>query len=319
MTQAVSVAQYGSNNPTFRNRIINGAMGIWQRGTTTGSVSGTTAPYMVDRFYGYAGTGNITISRSTDVPSGFQYSCSMVGTGVSITQRVESVNCTDLGGATVTLSFWAKNSSGADNLQVSLYTATGGVDNWSSQTGTTNTVAASPSASWTYYTTTFTGIPATATNGVGIGIGRGSGGSSTTLITGVQLEAGTTATPFEFRQYGTELALCQRYYQVYNAGNQSFPTFVTYVPNGDTRGGLTFPVTMRATPTITFSTATWVCIGVGDVGAVVNVNPTVSVAGLTASGFGINVTNPSVFSPCSSSVASWGTNANPTYYANAEL
>jgi hypothetical protein len=37
--------------------------------------------------------------------------------------------------------------------------------------------------------------------------------SNVFYITGVQLEAGTTASPFEYRQYGTELALCQRYYQ----------------------------------------------------------------------------------------------------------
>jgi hypothetical protein len=41
---------------------------------------------------------------------------------------------------------------------------------------------------------------------------------NTWLVTGVQLEAGTTASPFEYRQYGTELALCQRYYQIAGAG-----------------------------------------------------------------------------------------------------
>lgn len=230
----------------MRNRIINGGMDFWQRGTSTGSVSGTTATYMVDRFYGYAGSGNITISRSTDVPAKFQYSCSMVGTGVSITQRIESVNCIDLSGATVTVSFWAKSTSGTDNLIVSLYTATGGTDNYSSQTSTVNTVSASPSSSWTYYTTTFTGIPATATNGVGIGIGRGSGGSSTTLITGVQLEPGSVATPFERRSFGAELALCQRYYEkgsgvllaVYSAG-----------PFGGGTTTYQFKATKRVSPT----------------------------------------------------------------------
>ena len=242
----------------FKNRIINGAMGIWQRGTTTGSVSGTTGPYMVDRFYGYAGTGNITISQSSNVPSGYTYSCSMVGTGVSITQRIESKNCTDLGGATVTVSFWALNSSGSDNLSVSLYTATGGVDNYSSQTTTANVVSASPSGSWTYYTSTFTSIPSTATNGVGIGISRGSSGASTTLITGVQLEKGPTATSFDYRPYGTELALCQRYFEksydqattpatATTSGMHTFPT------SGTTNVLSTayFSVEKRTSPTIT--------------------------------------------------------------------
>lgn len=41
--------------------------------------------------------------------------------------------------------------------------------------------------------------------------------NNTFLITGVQLERGTVATPFEFRSYGTELALCQRYYVRYGS------------------------------------------------------------------------------------------------------
>ena len=249
VTGIVSQANGGTGTTTgyygFKNRIINGAMGIWQRGTTTGSVVGTTGPYMADRFYGYAGTGNITISQSSDVPSNFTYSCSMVGTGVSITQRIESKNCVDLAGATVTVSFWAKSTAGSDNLQVTLYTATAGVDNWGSQTSTANTVSASPAGTWTYYTTTFTNIPSTATNGVGIGIARGSNATSTTLVTGVQLEKGSTATSFDYRPYGTELALCQRYYQVYA---DSTNTYRRYCVNVDRQPWPWCPP-MRTTPT----------------------------------------------------------------------
>lgn len=71
-------------------------------------------------------------------------------------------------------------------------------------------------------------------------------------ITNVQIELGKVATPFEHRSYGEELALCQRYY--YEAGVQ--PIDLVGVGHssgysGVTSGRITFPVTMRATPTYT--------------------------------------------------------------------
>ena len=71
---------------------------------------------------------------------------------------------------------------------------------------------------------------------------------STFYITGVQLEAGTTATPFENLQYGQQYALCQRYYQTLIDCNQS------YVNAGMHVGGrCQFNTEMRANPTITSS------------------------------------------------------------------
>jgi hypothetical protein len=75
---------------------------------------------------------------------------------------------------------------------------------------------------------------------------------ATFYITGVQLEAGTTASPFEYRQYGTELALCQRYYQALQYNN-----FVSYrgllSGTGSPQCNLPYLVQTRATPTIAFS------------------------------------------------------------------
>ena len=67
---------------------------------------------------------------------------------------------------------------------------------------------------------------------------------ATFYITGVQLEAGSVATPFEHRMYGQELALCQRYYQISenfigSAGNTTSFT-----------GNINFIVTMRGSPTV---------------------------------------------------------------------
>ena len=73
---------------------------------------------------------------------------------------------------------------------------------------------------------------------------------ATFYITGVQLEVGTNATSFDYRPYGTELALCQRYY--------SYFAIATDIPSGSySAQGVTYSVTMRTTPTIaTYGTVT---------------------------------------------------------------
>jgi len=75
--------------------------------------------------------------------------------------------------------------------------------------------------------------------------------NATFYITGVQLEAGTTASPFEYRQYGTELVLCMRYFQLLGSGG------ACGVAESATRASLTyvFPVTMRAAATGTLNAA----------------------------------------------------------------
>jgi hypothetical protein len=80
---------------------------------------------------------------------------------------------------------------------------------------------------------------------------------ATFYITGVQLEAGTTASPFEYRQYGTELVLCQRYYQFVGGTSNGFPLIQAYTGTLDYRDTpISFPVAMRTTPTGT-KNGTW--------------------------------------------------------------
>jgi len=78
---------------------------------------------------------------------------------------------------------------------------------------------------------------------------------ATFYFTGVQLEVGTVATQFEYRQYGTELALCQRYfYQI--QGNASSLTVLGIGLSNSANAGypyIKFPMTMRAVPTVTSS------------------------------------------------------------------
>jgi len=72
---------------------------------------------------------------------------------------------------------------------------------------------------------------------------------ATFYITGVQLEVGSSATGFEYRQYGQEFALCQRYYEVCST---------TYLQAAQAGGGSNivtgqYRVTKRATPTLTLT------------------------------------------------------------------
>ncbi len=72
---------------------------------------------------------------------------------------------------------------------------------------------------------------------------------ATFYITGVQLEKGSVATGFDYRSYGTELALCQRYYYKNLAGNGArFAPSYNYATTG-AQGFVGFPVTMRIAPT----------------------------------------------------------------------
>jgi hypothetical protein len=68
-------------------------------------------------------------------------------------------------------------------------------------------------------------------------------------ITGVQLEVGDTATPFEFLPVQEELAQCQRYFYLHASGADEFIALGTYMTNTDVFAGIHFPVTMRVAPT----------------------------------------------------------------------
>lgn len=239
LNTAISVV----NAAVGKNRIINGGFDIWQRGTTSSSTGYVTA----DRWFG---TNNNSFNRSSDVPSvgSFLYSLEFSSSSATYpyaAQRIESFNCTDLAGKTVNFSFWAKNVSGSSFLYTEIYYANS-VDNFGSVTYIgAPTVVASPSSSWTFYSGTLT-LPSQAANGIEVRIIRNNVAAATTRTTGVQLELGSVATPFDRRLYGQELALCQRYYQVMNgqidtAQNGTSYSYATWF----------YKTTMRALPTVT--------------------------------------------------------------------
>jgi len=93
-------------------------------------------------------------------------------------------------------------------------------------------------------------------------------------LAGVQWEVGSVATPFEHRSFGEELALCQRYFNIFGAetGNnyENFGTVTAFATGaGDHRTQMTMPVTMRAIPSVVAS-GNFACIGQVDGGGTVS-------------------------------------------------
>ena len=284
MTNAVSIAQLGANNSSFTNRIINGAMVINQRASSSYSSPNT---YTLDRF-AFANTGGqtYTVQPSTTAPTGFSNSLLMTNTNsVSagttnyqvLYQIIEGYNIADLNfgtanAKTVTVSFWVRSS----------VTGTYGciLRGGSSPTYYVSSYSIPVADTWTYITLTVPGCTtdtwsSTNTGGLTIyfdlGVGStysaavtGSWGAgnifgltggvkfsatntATFYITGVQLEKGSTATSFDYRPYGTELALCQRYY--YKISGSAGRQGVGYAKTTTTADvAISFPVTMRTNP-----------------------------------------------------------------------
>ena len=77
------------------------------------------------------------------------------------------------------------------------------------------------------------------------------------MSTGVQLEKGSTATSFDYRPYGTELALCQRYYEItyYNGNTTAFESY--FLTSTFAKNNWFFAVTKRAKPTVALVNGSW--------------------------------------------------------------
>ncbi len=191
----------------FRNRIINGDMRVAQRGTT---VAATSGGYTLDGWRA-PGAGGTTTSQIQDSPSGYGYCLQATHTSGFdwYDHRIESLNMLSLVGQPVVLTAWVKLVSGVATGSIAFATPTV-VNNFGSLNSNVGSTGFTATTSWQKITVTGT-IPASGVNGLNIGINLDSG-SSVVRFTDVQLEPGTVATPFEFRPYSVELALCQRYY-----------------------------------------------------------------------------------------------------------
>ena len=276
------------SNMAGRNRIINGDMRIDQRNagaSVTPSIQSAT--YITDRFYFLQNSSTLpSIQQSTDAPEGFTNSLLFTNTSTGTTpayaqvvQNIEGHNTADLGWGTanaqaITASFRVKSSltgtfsvafrnASANRSYVTTYTIS------APNTWETKTVTVPGDTSGTWLTNNGTGISFI------FGLGASSGTSTvdqwtnssnyylsgsvnvmgtanaTWQITGVQLEAGSVATPFENVDYGEMLRRCQRYYYANVGGGGSVSSGL---PSSGTdiyrNAALFFPVPMRATPTI---------------------------------------------------------------------
>ena len=274
----------------MKNRIINGAMVIDQRNAGASVTQSTSTQFVTDRFAIYGNVASkFTAQQSSTAPAGFTNSLLITSSSAytvgaaerfQFRQAIEGFNIADLNwgtanAKTVTLSFWVQSSltgnfggalgnnagdrsypfsytiSSANTwTQVSITIAgdttgtwltnnSGGIwVYWGLGMGSTFSGTAGAWASATYYTSTG------ATSVVGTS-------GATFYITGVQLEVGSSATGFEYRQYGQELALCQRYFQVINgAVYRAYLTGLVFY-------WIPWQVTCRAAPTITNTSATY--------------------------------------------------------------
>jgi hypothetical protein len=227
---------YNDGALSNRNLIINGAMQVWQRGT-----SGTVG-YVADRFIT---ADTASVSKVSSSLTGFGSAMRIVANS-SDPHFAQQIENTDgyLAGQTMTLSFWMKSDI-ADPFDAGQYCEYyDGSEVYQILTVDVPSVTET-NGDWKRYSRTFT-LPTTATGHKFNARMYFNATTGQTLdITGVQLERGDTATPFEHRSYGQELALCQRFYFVSDAaltarGRNSYATqFVL------------FPVTMRAAPTLT--------------------------------------------------------------------
>jgi hypothetical protein len=254
MSKAAELAKWGevSTNGQVsgrRNLVINGAMQINQRGA-----SSVTSGYFVDRFTLSACSASAVLTSST--PTEFPKAISVSATSGNpiIIQKIESKSCQGLSGKTVIASFYAKNISNATTLYASLQYA-GSADNFGSSTTISEQNLGSLSGSWVKYTASWT-VPSGGLNGLALNILCAGSSTFTMGVTGVQLEVGSVATPFEHRSFGEELALCQRYYWNLVNGTDNEIGIGAYQTSSELNNIIQFPVLMRTGPTLDIVTGT---------------------------------------------------------------
>jgi hypothetical protein len=274
-----------SQSTTFRNVLYNGDFRINQRGisTTVGSPSamGTTAAaYAVDRWLcfrgAYAAGGTVAQGTMTSVDLPYQndglVNFMRIGRSVSDTS-LQSIYVADvletrdsirLAGKIVTMSFYYRTGAAfAGTLQAVVATSTGTDQNYTANwAGPVYQVNSLPSSTaWTKYSFSAQ-VPINSTQVAApfwyIPTTNPAVANDYFDITGVQLEKGTVATPFEVRPFATELALCQRYYeQSYSMGvtagvntNIGMNTFHGVSDNSNNMSGLVrYSVPKRVSPT----------------------------------------------------------------------
>ena len=330
-TNGITQADQFNSDSTFgfKNRIINGAMVIDQRNAGA-SVTPTTDTYTLDRWQIATNVSSkVSVQQSSTVPTGFtnstlitSLSAYTIGAGelCLFRQPIEGYNVADLGfgtanAKTFTVSFWVRSSlTGIFG---------GALTNGSENRSYPFTYTISTANTWEYETITIAGDTTgtwLTTNGAGLklvfGLGVGSTFSGTAgawsgsalfsatgatsvvgtdgatwYVTGVQLEVGSTATSFEYRQYTTELQLAQRYYQF--VGGETVYQFVGVGMNYATNSSsiqIPILVRFRAIPSIGVSSVSHWAITYASGAQAVSTSITDDQSGTTTVNVGVVVT-----------------------------
>ena len=249
-----------------RNLIINGDFKVDQRGYS-GTTSSDGTKYTLDRWTNYFAT---TITKGQEVIDGRNRNFLSLNSASfgDIGQRIEDSNL--ISGQTISVSFWARGWSGSTDVK---FQVGNNIDAglWDQNFTLTS--------SWKYYTFTYT-VPAFSNvNGTAYSYlaFQSNVAGINWNIAEVQLELGSTATPFEHRSYGEELALCKRYYQHNPFSNEQ--SIINTVQGRSKTSNIyeffttPFEVEMRTTPTITL-------LGNGTVGSIRYVTTPSSGAGV---------------------------------------
>jgi hypothetical protein len=254
------------------NAIINGAFDIWQRGTSFDKTTAGT----------YSSADRVRTSTDTGLPTAWTHTqqsftpgeiaslgyesqfylrstLTTVGVSTAVRNQIVVENVRTLAGQTVTLSFFAKSNS-ARTQNVSLVQVFGAGSPNSLRTATQSF---NLTTSWQRFTRTFvlpdlTGRTLTKNSWLGVEFNHDLVDGSVLDLWGVQLEAGSTATPFRRNANSLqgELAACQRYYIRWGDGTQSFPLVA---PSGivaqttEASGFINLPSRMRAVSSVEFS------------------------------------------------------------------
>ena len=303
MTKAAELAKMGevltnSQIGGRRNIIINGAMQVNQRNSSTTSDNA----YNTDRFIQEKDGGTCTysweaLSSGSPYDEGFRYFSRLTNTATAsgvaeyrqLSQRLESQDISKSGwnytstDSYITVSFWIRSSVAGKYTftllthdgtpQIYNFSRTLVADTWTKVTeaipgnanlqfdnneangltlhfrvwlGSNYTSATSEDAWATYLSSVISES----------GIANWAGTTNATYdVTGVQLEVGSQATPFEHRSFGEELALCQRYFFRSGKGESPYAAFAQGWATNTTSGiaHVAFPVEMRAEPSFSSS------------------------------------------------------------------
>jgi hypothetical protein len=240
-------------------------MQIAQRATSATITAGSTiaAGYStVDRFYVYCTGANVTaaqVAGSGATKNRLQITGAASVTAVGIGQRIEQLNSYDMAGSTATLALDISNSLLTTVTWTAYYANT--ADTFGTLASPTRTQIATGTftvtSTLTRYSTQIS-IPAAATTGIEIVLTVGAQTSGTWVVGNIQLEESATATSFDYRPFGTELALCQRYFEIIGSTANSvlFQTYAAASSSGNQRSTVYYKVSKRALPTATV-VGTW--------------------------------------------------------------